>query len=146
RSAEQRVNDQGGFPAQEQQPPGATGEMHPVPDHGEQSYVGQGKLHCLRALDTGGASEIGRATAIAFAREGADVAISFLETEQDDAEETARWVREAGQQAVLLPGDLTDSGWCEALVEETVAALGGLDILVNNAGYQMARSVGIEEI
>ena len=145
-SARQHVNEHGGFPAQEQEPPGLTDPMRPRPDHGEQSYVGHGKLTGLRALITGGDSGIGRATAIAFAREGADVAISYLDSEQDDASETARWVHEAGRSVALLPGDITDRERCEALPEETIAAVGGLDILVNNAGYQMARSKGIEEV
>ncbi|WP_022918260.1 SDR family oxidoreductase [Ruania albidiflava] len=145
-SAAELVNSEGGFPAQEQQPPGLTSAMNPVPDHGEKSYVGHHRLHGLRALITGGDSGIGRATAIAFAREGADVAISYLDSEQQDAEETARWVREAGQQAVLLPGDLTEAEHCAGLPGEAAAALGGLDVLVNNAGYQMARTTGIEQI
>lgn len=145
-SARKHVNEHGGFPAQEQSPPGLTDAMRPKPDHGEQSYVGHGKLTGLTALITGGDSGIGRATAIAFAREGADVAISYLESEQDDANETARWIHDAGRQSALLPGDITDRETCEALPTAAIAELGGLDILVNNAGFQMARTKGIEEI
>jgi NAD(P)-dependent dehydrogenase (short-subunit alcohol dehydrogenase family) len=138
------AND-GGFPEQEQRPPGLTRDMRPTPDHGEQTYRGSGKLEGMRALVTGGDSGIGRAVAIAYAREGADVAISYLPEEQPDAEETGRWVSEAGRRSLLVPGDLTDEAACHALVEQTVGELGGLDILVNNAGFQMARSATLEE-
>ena len=146
RTATQLVNDQGGFPAQEQQPPGLTEPMNPLPDHGEKSYRGSGRLTGLRALITGGDSGIGRAVAIAFAREGADVALSYLPSEQPDAEETSHWVREAGQTAALLPSDITDRDTCQALPGRVVDALGGLEILINNAGFQMARTHGIEEL
>jgi NAD(P)-dependent dehydrogenase (short-subunit alcohol dehydrogenase family) len=146
RSAAELVNDQGGFPAQEQQPPGLTEPMNPVPDHGEKSYRGSGRLTGLRALITGGDSGIGRAVAIAFAREGADVALSYLPSEQPDAEETAHWVREAGRTAALLPSDITDRDTCQALPGLALESLGGLDVLVNNAGFQMARTHGIEEL
>ncbi|MGH3423578.1 MAG: SDR family oxidoreductase [Nocardioidaceae bacterium] len=146
RSAARLVNENGGFPAQEQRPPGATGAMDPLPDHGEESYVGYGRLADMHALITGGDSGIGRAVAIAYAREGADVALSYLEDEQEDAEETARWVRQAGQHAALLPGDLTDRDVCRRLPGRAVEELGGLDVVVNNAAYQMARTRGIEEI
>jgi NAD(P)-dependent dehydrogenase (short-subunit alcohol dehydrogenase family) len=146
RSAASLVNDKGGFPTQEQQPPGLTDLMDPVPDHGETSYRGSGRLTGLRALITGGDSGIGRAVAIAFAREGADVALSYLPGEQHDADETARWVREAGRKAGLLPGDITDRHICQALPTLAFDALGGLDIVVNNAGFQMARTHGIEEL
>jgi NAD(P)-dependent dehydrogenase (short-subunit alcohol dehydrogenase family) len=146
RNAERLVNDDGGFPEQEQEPPGATAAMDPTPDHGEESYVGSGRLKGLRALITGGDSGIGRAVAIAFAREGADVALSYLEAEQSDAEETARWVEQAGRRAVLLPGDITTQSVCEALPDRVADDLGGLEILVNNAGFQMARTRGIEEL
>ncbi|MFC8922431.1 SDR family oxidoreductase [Cellulosimicrobium sp. NPDC057127] len=132
-------DDTPAFPAQQQEPPGSTAAMDPVPDHGEKSYRGSGRLEGRRALITGGDSGIGRAVAIAFAREGADVAIGYLEAEQEDAEETARWVREAGRQAVLLPGDLTDEQTARGLAGRAVAELGGLDVLVNNAGFQYAR-------
>lgn len=129
----------GGFPAQQQQPPGLTDIMDPVPDHGEQTYVGHGRLAGLRALITGGDSGIGRAIAIAYAREGADVALNYLPAEQPDADATARWITQAGRKAVLVPGDLTDQAACEQVVSETVGQLGGIDILVNNAGYHWGR-------
>jgi NAD(P)-dependent dehydrogenase (short-subunit alcohol dehydrogenase family) len=128
-----------GFPPQQQQPPGLTSAMDPLPDHGEETYVGHGRLEGLRAFITGGDSGIGRAVAIAFAREGADVAIGYLPREQSDAEDTISWVRRAGRTGVLVPGDLTDRETCRSAVEEAVAGLGGLDILVNNAGYHWAR-------
>ncbi|BDZ42150.1 dehydrogenase [Paraoerskovia sediminicola] len=136
----------GGFPAQHQQPPGLTGRMRPLPDHGEDSYVGHDRLTGVRALITGGDSGIGRAVAIAYAREGADVAIGYLDEEQEDAEETARLVEAAGATAVLVPGDLTEEGTCRAVVRDAVRGLGGLDVLVNNAGFQMARRGSIEDV
>lgn len=145
RTAAAMVNEQGGFPAQEQQPPGLTRKMEPLPDHGEESYVGHDRLAGLRALVTGGDSGIGRAVAIAFAREGADVAIGYLPEEQEDAEETAGWVRRAGRKAVLVPGDLREEETCQQVAEQAVRELGGLDVLVNNAGYQMARTTSPEE-
>lgn len=134
------------FPAQQQEPPGLTDAMEPRPDHGEDSYQGHGRLEGRKALITGGDSGIGRAAAIAFAREGADVAIGYLAEEQVDAEETARLVREAGRTCVLLPGDLRDEEVARALPQQAVESLGGLDILVNNAGYQMARGNSIDEL
>lgn len=129
-----------GFHSPEQEWPGSTGEMRPRPDHGEQSYEGHERLKGLRALITGGDSGIGRAVAIAFAREGAaGVAISYLPVEQADAEETASWIQRAGATAVLVPGDLTDDGVCRQVVEIAVDELGGLDILVNNAGFHLAK-------
>ncbi|GAA1738905.1 SDR family oxidoreductase [Isoptericola hypogeus] len=139
-------DDQQGFPAQQQEPPGLTGAMDPVPDHGERSYRGSGRMDGLRALVTGGDSGIGRAVAIAFAREGADVALGYLPEEQEDAEETARWVREAGRKAVLLPGDITDEDTARALPGRAADELGGLDVVVNNAGFQMARREGFEDV
>jgi NAD(P)-dependent dehydrogenase (short-subunit alcohol dehydrogenase family) len=115
--------------------PGHTGELKPRPDHGEQSYQGSGKLKGYRTLITGGDSGIGRAVAIAYAREGADVAISFL-SEIKDAEETARWVEEAGQKVLLLPGDLRDESTCKAVIDKTLQEFGSLEVLVNNAAYQ----------
>ncbi|MEI4273046.1 SDR family oxidoreductase [Klenkia sp. LSe6-5] len=115
--------------------PGGTGELTPRPDHGEESYRGSGRLEGRRALITGADSGIGRAVAIAYAREGADVAISYL-SEDADAEETARLVREAGRTAVLLPGDIADETVAKGLVAQTVEGLGGLDLLVHNAAFQ----------
>ena len=122
-------------PPQQQERPGTTAEMRPRPDHGEESYEGSGRLQGMRALITGGDSGIGRAVAIAFAREGADVLISYL-SEHEDAEETAKWVEKAGQKAVRIAGDIQDSLHCRALVDRAVSELGGLDILVNNAAHQ----------
>ena len=137
-----RNDDKGGFPPQQQDPPGLTTEMEPVPDHGEETYEGHGRLADLRALVTGGDSGIGRAVAIAYACEGADVAISYLEDEQSDAEDTASWVRRAGRNAVLVPGDLTDRETCDRVVADAVAGLGGLDVLVNNAGFHWDKGPG----
>ena len=123
------------FPEQQQTPPGTTDAMQPRPDHGEDSYHGHNRLTGKVALITGGDSGIGRAVALAFAREGADVAIAYL-NEDEDAEETARLVREAGRQALILPGDIGDEGHCQALVRQTIAEFGYLDILVNNAAFQ----------
>jgi NAD(P)-dependent dehydrogenase (short-subunit alcohol dehydrogenase family) len=119
--------------------PGLLDETEPRPDHGEESYRGSDRLPARHALVTGGDSGIGRAVAIAFAREGADVALSYLPEEQDDAEDTADWIRRAGRQAVLLPGDLTDEQGCADLVADAAESLDGLDILVLNAGYQRSR-------
>ena len=133
-------------PAQQQDPPGLTAPMTPQPDHGETSYEGHGLLKGKRALITGGDSGIGRAVAIAFAREGADVAISYLPEEQEDADETARWVRDAGRTCVLVPGDLRDESTARGVVRTAVEELGGLDVLVNNAGYQMARRESFADV
>ena len=122
-------------PSQSQEPPGRTAGMAPVPDHGEESYRGAGRLEGRAALITGGDSGIGRAVAIAFAREGADVALSYL-NEDEDAAETAAWVERAGRRAVLLPGDVGERAHCAALVERTLEAFGRLDVLVNNAARQ----------
>lgn len=122
---------------QQNQQPGLSAPMNPAPDHGEKSYKGSGRLSGKIALITGADSGIGRAVAIAFAREGADVAIAFL-NEEDDANETARWVTDAGQKALLLPGDITDPAHCRELVQKTVDKFGRIDILVNNAAYQMS--------
>ncbi|PPG06079.1 NAD(P)-dependent oxidoreductase [Rathayibacter sp. AY1B7] len=122
----------------EQTPPGTEAELTPKADHGETSYRGTGRLSGKVALITGGDSGIGKAVAIAFAREGADVAISYLD-EHDDAEDTAKWVREAGREALLLPGDLQDPAHCRAVVTETVERFGHLEVLVSNAAFQMSR-------
>lgn len=124
------------FEAQPQSFPGKTGKMAPEPDHGEASYKGSGKLSGKVALITGGDSGIGRAVAIAFAREGADVAISYLPEEQADAEAVQGWIEKAGRRALLLPGDLKDAAYGRAIVARTVAAFGGLDLLVNNGAFQ----------
>jgi NAD(P)-dependent dehydrogenase (short-subunit alcohol dehydrogenase family) len=121
---------------QQNQTPGRTADMTPKPDHGEYSYKGFGRLAGKAAIVTGGDSGIGRAVAIAFAREGADVLIAYLD-EDDDARETARWVEEAGRKAVLLRGDIRSREHCNEIVERAVEAFGRLDVLVNNAAYQM---------
>jgi NAD(P)-dependent dehydrogenase (short-subunit alcohol dehydrogenase family) len=127
------------FPEQQQPWPGLTSKMDPKPDHGESSYVGSDRLIGRKALVTGGDSGIGRAAAIAFAREGADVAINYLPDEEADAREVESLIRETGRKAVLLPGNITDENFCKRLVDEAAKALGGLDILVNNAARQFAR-------
>ncbi|MGE8186640.1 SDR family oxidoreductase [Pseudomonas sp. NPDC086278] len=124
------------FKPQSQSVPGAQRKMDPYPDCGEQSYTGSGRLDGKIALITGADSGIGRAVAIAFAREGADVAIAYL-NEHEDAQETARWVEQAGRQALLLPGDIAQKAQCQALVDKTVERFGRIDVLVNNAAFQM---------
>jgi NAD(P)-dependent dehydrogenase (short-subunit alcohol dehydrogenase family) len=121
--------------AQQQAPPGLTALMDPVPDHGETSYVGHGRLEGKKTIITGADSGIGRAVAIAFAREGADVLISYLE-EDEDAAETARWVDREGREAPLVRGDLSDPEQCRRVVDEAVRAFGRIDVLVNNAALQ----------
>ncbi|KQP61177.1 SDR family oxidoreductase [Methylobacterium sp. Leaf108] len=134
------------FPGdQQQERPGLTSRMTPAPDHGEDSYVGKGLLKGKVALITGGDSGIGRAVAIAYAREGADVAISYLAVEQSDAEDTARWIEKAGRRALLLPGDIRDEAHCRDLVARTVTGLGGIDILVNNAAAQTVND-GLDDV
>ncbi len=123
-------------PEQQQEAPGDTAEMTPKPDHGEESYKGTGKLKDRAAVITGGDSGIGRAVAIAFAREGSDVLISYLPEEEEDARETARWVEQAGRRVVLVPGDIADRRHCRSIIERAVSAFGKLDILVNNAAMQ----------
>lgn len=135
----------GGFPEQEQEQPGLTSKTEPRPDHGEETYQGTGKLTGKRALITGGDSGIGRAVAIAFAREGADVAISYLPEEQEDAEDTGSWIEKAGRTSLLLPGDARDEDYCVGTVNQTIERLGGLDILVLNAAYQENRD-GVENL
>jgi len=133
-----------GQPEQQQTPPGTTDKLDPKPDHGEASYKGSGKLEGRAAVITGGDSGIGRAVAIAYAREGADVLISYL-SEHEDAEDTARLVREAGRKAVLMPGDLADPAYCRSIIQRAMDEFGRIDILVNNAAYQMSHET-IEEI
>jgi NAD(P)-dependent dehydrogenase (short-subunit alcohol dehydrogenase family) len=124
-------------PAQQQEPPGVLGEMTPKPDHGEESYRGSGKLTGKAAVITGGDSGIGRAVAIAFAREGADVLISYLD-EHEDAKDTAKYVEEAGRRCVLVAGDISDRAHCKTIIPKAVEEFGKVDILVNNAAYQMS--------
>ena len=128
------------FPRQPQTAPGEASKMDPVPDHGETSYKGSGKLNGRKALVTGGDSGIGRAAAIAFAREGADVAIAYLPAEKSDAAEVIELIKAEGRTAVALPGDIMNEAWCRDLVAEAVKKLGGLDILVINAGRQQSRA------
>lgn len=131
-------------PRQQQSPPGHTDLMDPRPDHGEESYKGSGRLTDKVAIITGADSGIGRAVAIAFAREGADVVISYLD-EDDDARDTAEWIEKAGRRVLLVPGDITSEAHCRAIVDKTVEAFGRVDILVNNAAFQ--RTYGaIDEI
>jgi NAD(P)-dependent dehydrogenase (short-subunit alcohol dehydrogenase family) len=132
------------LPEQQQEMPGTTSDMKPVPDHGEESYHGSGRLAGKRAIITGGDSGIGRAVAIAFAREGADLLVAYL-CEHDDAKETARWVEQAGRKCVLVAGDIQDPAHCRKIVEDAATQLGGIDILVNNAAHQ-ATFKEIEEI
>ncbi|MFP3834574.1 NAD(P)-dependent dehydrogenase, short-chain alcohol dehydrogenase family [Chryseobacterium oleae] len=124
------------FKRQFQPFPGLASKMIPVPDHGEESYVGSGRLTGRKALITGGDSGIGRAAAIAYAREGADVAINYLQEEEEDAAQVIALIQKAGRKAVAIPGDIRDESFCNKLVSQAVEKLGGLDILVNNAGHQ----------
>ena len=124
------------FPEQPQSFPGKTPKMQPEPDHGEESYRGAGKLDGKAALITGGDSGIGRAVAIAYAREGADVAIAYLPEEQADAEAVGQWIERAGRRALLLPGDIKDAAFAREIVERTAREFGRLDVLVNNAAFQ----------
>jgi hypothetical protein len=126
------------FQGQEQPWPGLASKMEPRPDHGETSYKGSGRLTGRKALITGGDSGMGRGAAIAFAREGADVAINYFPTEEPDAREVIELIQKAGRKAVALPGDLRDRSFCQKLVEDAVNQLGGLDILVLNAGRQQS--------
>jgi NAD(P)-dependent dehydrogenase (short-subunit alcohol dehydrogenase family) len=123
-------------PAQQQEPPGVLGKMTPKPDHGEESYRGSGKLTGKSAVITGGDSGIGRAVAIAFAREGADVLISYL-SEHEDAKETAKYVEEAGRKCVLVAGDISDRAHAKTIIPKAVEEFGKVDVLVNNAAFQM---------
>lgn len=132
------------MPRQQQAVPGSQLKMNPKPDCGEESYKGSGRLAGKVALITGGDSGIGRAVAIAYAREGADVAISYLD-EHEDAQETAQYVEQAGRGCLLLPGDIANRQQCLDIVEQTVARYGRIDVLVNNAAFQMTRT-SLEEI
>lgn len=134
------------FPQQDQTHPGWTGPMDPPPDHGEDSYEGHGLLTDRKALITGGDSGIGRAVALAYAREGADVLFSHLEAEKEDARETVRLVEEAGREAVAVACDIREEAQCQELVRRTVAEFGRIDLLVNNAAYQMSQPDGISAI
>ncbi|MFJ4865357.1 SDR family oxidoreductase [Streptomyces sp. NPDC088748] len=134
------------FPAQDQSHPGSTEAMDPRPDHGEDTYQGHGQLHGRKALVTGGDSGIGRAVCLGFAREGADVVFTHLPEEAEDADETARLIREAGRTAVAVACDIRHEGECTALVDKAMGELGGIDLLVNNAACQMAQPDGIEAI
>src|SRR4051794_3156737 len=131
-------------PAQQQTPPGELGEMTPKPDHGEESYRGSGKLTGKAAVITGGGSGIGRAGAIAFARGGADVLISYLD-EHEDAKDTAKYVEDAGRRCVLVAGDLADRSHARTIIPKAVEAFGRVDVLVNNAAFQMTHE-SIEEV
>ncbi|MBD8562979.1 glucose 1-dehydrogenase [Oxalobacteraceae sp. CFBP 8763] len=132
------------MPSQQQTPPGSEAALHPKADHGETSYRGSGRLQDKATVITGGDSGIGRAVALAYAREGADVLISYL-NEHDDAKETARLVEEAGRRAILVPGDLADPAHCRAVIERAVTEFGRIDVLVNNAAFQMSHEA-IEDI
>lgn len=124
------------FKSQSQPFPGVASKMTPVPDHGEKSYVGSGRLAGRKALITGGDSGIGRAAAIAYAREGADVAINYLPAEEEDAQQVIDLMKKEGRKAIAIPGDIRNEAFCKKLVDQAVQQLGGLDILVNNAGHQ----------
>lgn len=126
--------------------PGLTMDMPEQPDHGEHSYQGTAKLTGRRAIITGGDSGIGRAVAIAFAREGADVLIAYLPDEEQDAQETVRLIKDAGRKAVTVPGDIREEQHCQLIIDTAVRELGGIDILVNNAAYQMTQQGGIQDI
>ena len=128
------------FKPQSQPWPGLAGKMDPRPDHGETSYKGSGRLAGRKALITGGDSGMGRAAAIAYAREGADVAINYLPAEEPDAQEVIALIKAAGRKAIAIPGDLREEAFCQRLVAEAVRGLGGLDIVVNNAGRQQAHT------
>ena len=132
------------LPEQQQTPPGTEKELRPQADHGEESYKGSGKLEDRKVVITGGDSGIGRAVCIAYAREGADILISYL-NEHEDARESARLVKEAGRKAVLMPGDISDPAHCRAIIAKAVEEFGRIDVLVNNAAFQMSHET-IEEI
>lgn len=132
------------YPEQQQELPGSDKDLKPKADHGEKTYKGSGKLKGKKVVITGGDSGIGRAVAIAFAREGADILISYL-NEHEDAKETMKWIEEAGQKAVLIAGDISEEPHCQQIISKAVAEFGQIDILVNNAAYQMAHK-SLQEI
>src|SRR4051812_8630448 len=132
------------YPQDQTDPPGSLDDMNPRADHGEESYRGFGRLEDRVALITGGDSGIGRAVAIAYAREGADVAIGYLPEEERDARDTAGWIDKAKRKSLTLPGDIRDEAHCEAIIARTFDRFGRLDILVNNAAFQMTHD-SIEE-
>lgn len=134
------------FPQQDQEHPGWTGPMDPPPDHGEDSYRGSGLLRDRKAVLTGGDSGIGRAVALAYAREGADVLFTHLPEEAEEARETSRLVEDAGRKAVAVPCDIRDEEQCLALIRRAVDEFGRIDVLVNNAAYQMSQPEGIQDI
>ncbi|MFH9655550.1 SDR family oxidoreductase [Streptomyces anulatus] len=134
------------FTQQDQKPPGWTGPMDPRPDHGEDSYRGSGVLQNRAAVVTGGDSGIGRAVALAYAREGADVLFTYLPEEAEEAKETARLVEDAGRRGLAVPCDIREEQQCRRLVERAVAEFGRIDVLVNNAAYQMSQPEGIGDI
>jgi len=136
---------QEGFPKQLQEYPGIQDEMNPVPDCGEKSYIGNGRLKGRKALITGGDSGIGRAAAIAYAREGADIAINYMESEQKDADSLAQLLKKEGKKVILIPGDLSDEKFCRQMVKEAHEKLGGLDILALVAGKQVSKT-DIDEV
>lgn len=141
-----RLHPRPDFPPQDQEHPGWTGPMDPPPDHGEDSYRGSGLLTDRKTVITGGDSGIGRAVALAFAREGADVLLTYLPEEEKEARETARLVEEAGRTAVTVASDIRDEKQCRALIERAVSDFGRIDVLVNNAAYQMSQPDGIAAI
>ncbi|MFJ1594829.1 SDR family oxidoreductase [Kitasatospora albolonga] len=141
-----RLHPRPDFPQQDQEPPGRTGDMDPPPDHGEDSYRGSGLLADRRTVITGGDSGIGRAVALAFAREGADVLFTHLPEEEEEARETTRLVEGAGRRAVPVVCDIRDEKQCRSLVERAVSDFGRIDVLVNNAAYQMSQPDGISAI
>jgi NAD(P)-dependent dehydrogenase (short-subunit alcohol dehydrogenase family) len=134
------------YPEQQLEHPGLEGEMDPEPDYGEETYRGSGRLEGRKAVITGGDSGIGRAVALAFAREGADVLIAYLPEEEADARETIRVVEDAGRKAVGVPGDIRDEDHCAAIVERAVAEFGRIDVLVNNAAFQMSLDGGLADL
>jgi NAD(P)-dependent dehydrogenase (short-subunit alcohol dehydrogenase family) len=134
------------FGEQKLQAPGLESEMDPKPDYGYDTYRGSGRLEDKKVVITGGDSGIGRAVALAFAREGADVLISYLEEEEPDADETAGVVEEAGRRCMKVPGDVRDEAHCRAVIQKAVDEFGRIDVLVNNAAFQMAQPGGIEDI